>query len=99
MAEARIRLEQALRTAKARRVPVLKIIHGYGSGGKGGAIRQDARQLLEAKKRSGEIRGFVGGEDFSPFSAEARKILDLFPELSKDHDFSRGNDGITIVLL
>lgn len=99
VADALARLEQELRTARARRVPVLKIIHGYGSSGKGGAIRRDARKLLEAKKNSGQIRAFCAGEDFSPFSPDARRIIDEYPELRKDGDYSRGNDGITIVLL
>lgn len=96
---ARIKLDQALRSAKARRCLALKIIHGYGSSGKGGAIKRDVQSFLTGKKRSGAIRGFVPGERFSPFDASARAILDACPALSRDSDYSRGNDGITIVLL
>ena len=96
---ARIRLDQALRTAKARRYPAVKIIHGYGSSGKGGAIKRDVQAFLAQKKRGGAISGFVGGEDFSPFSADSRAITDRLPQLKNDKDYSRGNDGITIVLL
>lgn len=96
---ARSRLLQALRTAKSTKEPALKLIHGYGSSGKGGAIRTEVREVLRQKKQDGEIRAFVTGDEFSPFSAEARLILDAMPELSKDRDYACGNDGITIVLL
>lgn len=99
VANARIKLDQALRTAKSRKVKVVKIIHGYGSSGKGGAIKRDVQAFLTQKKSSGNIRGFVPGERFSPFDAHARAMLDQCPELAKDSDYSRGNDGITIVLL
>lgn len=97
--QARIKLEQALRSAKARHMTTLKVIHGYGSSGKGGAIKRDVQSVLAGKLRSGQIRGFVPGERFSPFDPAARALLDRCPELSRDKDYSRGNDGITIVLL
>lgn len=93
------KLDQALQTAKVRRVTVLKVIHGYGSSGRGGAIKRDVQLFLADKKRGGTIREFVPGERFSPFDAAARAMLAVCPGLAKDHDYSRGNDGITIVLL
>ena len=42
---ARTHLNMTLRSAKANRVKVLKLIHGYGSSGKGGAIRQRKRRV------------------------------------------------------
>ncbi len=96
---ARVRLEQALRTARARRVTAVKIIHGYGSTGRGGAIKRDAHGLLGRMLAAGDIKAFAPGEEFSPFYAPARKILDSCPELKKDRDCANGNHGITIVLL
>ncbi|GHU80618.1 hypothetical protein FACS1894191_6280 [Clostridia bacterium] len=96
---ARAKLEQALRTAKARRYSAMKIIHGYGSSGRGGAIKKDVRSLLAGKRQSKAIREYVGGESFTPFDAAARSIVASCPELVRDRDYSRGNDGITIVLL
>jgi hypothetical protein len=96
---ARKRFEQALRTAKARKTPAIKIIHGYGSSGRGGKIKSDVHALLRAKQAAAEIKAFSPGEEFSPFYASARKIIDACPELRKDRDFTRTNHGITIVLL
>lgn len=96
---ARSRLNNALQTAKMRGDKVVKVIHGYGSSGKGGAIKADVQKILAQKQRSGMIKAYVKGEDFSPFSEASRRITARFPDLTKDRDYSRGNDGITIVVL
>ena len=95
--QALVRMNQALSSARTN-VGVLKLIHGYGSSGKGGAIRQAVLEQLQRQKAQGIIREFVPGEEFSPFSASGRKALALIPELSRDKDYARGNKGITLVL-
>lgn len=97
--QARIRLDQALRSARAKRFKAVKLIHGYGSSGKGGAIRHDVQSALAAHQRAGRIKAFVPGEKFSPFYAEARLIVEKCPALLRDRDYSASNHGITIVLL
>lgn len=96
---ARNRLNNALQTARMQGDKAIKIIHGYGSSGKGGAIKADVHKNLAQKLRSGAIKSYVKGEDFSPFSEVSRQITAKCPDLTKDKDYSRGNDGITIVLL
>ncbi|MDD2955015.1 MAG: Smr/MutS family protein [Oscillospiraceae bacterium] len=96
---ARARLSQALRVARANRVRVVKLVHGYGSSGTGGRMKADVQKVLAGKKQAGEIREYVKGEDFSAFSPEARRILDACPEMSRDADYARANHGITVVLL
>ena len=95
---ARNRLSQELMSARAGGAKALKIIHGYGSSGKGGAIKKEVHSFLSQKKRSGMIREYVPGEHFSPFGESARRALELCPELARDSDYSRGNDGITIAV-
>lgn len=92
-------LSQSLRTAKAGGSHLVKLIHGYGSSGKGGAIRSAVRRELAQRKRAGQIVAYIPGEDLSPFHEDARKALSLYPELAKDRDYSRQNHGITIVVL
>lgn len=93
------RMKQALRTARVSRTPAVKLIHGYGSTGRGGAICAEARRELAELQRQGSIRLFVPGEEFSPFYADARRALDLVPQLARDSDYSRTNQGVTIVIL
>ena len=43
----------------------VKLIHGYGSSGKGGKIRLEVRAYLERQKARGKIRDYIPGERFS----------------------------------
>ncbi len=92
-------LSQALRTARAGGCIAVKAIHGYGSSGRGGAIRSAVLRELSARKSAGTIREYVRGEDFSPFDPASRRILAVCPELSSDPDLARANHGITVILL
>jgi len=76
----------------------IKIIHGYGSSGAGGKIRVEARRYLESQKRKGIIRDYISGEDFSIFDECTRKAFDICPELKRDHDLERHNNGVTIIV-
>ena len=94
VATAKNLLSQSLRTAKANGTHLVKLIHGYGSTGKGGAIRSAVRRELQ-----GQVRLWIPGEDFSPFSEDTRQAVGRYPELAKDQDYARTNHGITIVVL
>lgn len=97
--QARIRLDQALRSSRQQKHKVIKIIHGYGSSGKGGAIKRDVHTQLRGEQQKGRVKYFVGGEDFTPFDEQTRFILNTYPGVRKDKDYSRNNAGITIVML
>lgn len=99
MGQARRMLDDGLTCARAKRERAVKIIHGYGSTGKGGAIKSDVGALLAGYKRTGRIKDYCAGEDFEPFSENGRRIAQEYPELRRDKDYTRGNQGITIVLL
>ena len=97
--EARARLENQIQSARSSGLRVIKVIHGYGSGGTGGAIRPSIRGLLNRLRTQGQIRHFVPGEDFSTQHALTQRLLNDFPELLTDSDLNRTNEGITIVVL
>ena len=92
------RMNQAVFSAKASGTKVIKLIHGYGSSGKGGVIRARVYAELEARKAAGIVSDYIPGDAFSPFSPAGRKALSVMAELSRDRDYSRGNLGITLVL-
>ncbi|MFR8050905.1 MAG: hypothetical protein ACLU86_00740 [Negativibacillus massiliensis] len=96
--EASVRLSQEIRLAKCSRCRALKVIHGYGSSGKGGAIKAACLKLCVERKRSGMIRHFVKGEDFTPFTEDGQKAIEICPQLKTDIDYGRQNDGVTIIL-
>lgn len=59
--EALRRLEAELEAARHMNTPLLKLIHGYGSSGKGGRIRTASRKYLLAQQEKGRIAAVVPG--------------------------------------
>jgi len=97
--QARQVLLQELRQAKQSGVRAIKIIHGYGSSGKGGALRAGLRKSLLRRKREGLVTRVIFGEKWSVFEEDARYAIECCSELKSDRDLNRSNEGITIVLL
>lgn len=78
---------------------LVKIIHGYGSHGKGGDIKILARKRLSELKKSGKILDYIEGEKFGENAIQNFDILKNFPELILESDLKNYNSGITLVLL
>jgi len=96
---ARRRLISVMHKAKAERVRVLKIIHGYGSSGKGGDIRYMVREYLDMQKYSPLYKYYVRGEEFGTGYDEGLKIAAEFKQLRHDGDWSNHNRGVTLVVM
>ena len=92
-------LTERLRALKKTGVKAVKIIHGYGSTGKGGRLRKATLTLLDELRKSGSIREFVGGEQWTKFELRTLTLIDRMPQLYNDQDLERHNRGITIVFL
>lgn len=89
-------LDNAIRIHKSKE-PCLKIIHGYGSKGVGGAIREAVRDALRSKLDRGEIKAYIPGEAILIPMGYADQIFRYKSLLQGDVDARRGNDGITFV--
>ena len=95
--EARRRVIQELKGAKRDGLRVLKIIHGYGSSGKGGTLCHGLRKSFALRKKEGAIKDFVAGERWSVFEPVALSLLETVPELRGDPDLNATNEGVTLV--
>lgn len=93
------RLRTGLQEMKVSRVKVVKLIHGYGSTGRGGRIRSAVRNELAEMKRRGLIQEFIHGEDFGPTDAASRRLAEQESRITKDPDYGNMNQGITMVVL
>ncbi len=93
------RLHLGLQTARCDHVGVVRLIHGYGSTGKGGRIRTSVLAELGRMKKRGAIRDYAAGEDFGPFGEDGRRMVSRYPHLARDPDYGRDNRGITMVIL
>jgi hypothetical protein len=94
-----MRLDRALIAARADKVPILKLIHGYGSSGVGGRLREEVWKALDRFKRNGFISDFIPGEDFRTSNEASWALLKRDRTIKADRDFGRLNRGITIVVL
>ena len=92
-------LESELAAARKMGRPALKLIHGYGSSGRGGKIRTACRGYLREQAEAGRVRLVIRGEDFSIFSEETRRGFVLCGQLRQDRDLDRENRGVTFILL
>ena len=97
--EARQMLKAELEKCRNRKVAAIKVIHGYGSSGVGGALRQGIRKSLISRRKEDSIRAVVFGEKWSIFDSIAQSMLERCPELSKVKDMCNYNPGISVVLL
>jgi len=93
------RVTYNIKNASPFGVSAIKFIHGYGSTGKGGAIRVEIRKYLERQKQRGQIKDYIKGEDFSIFDEATREAFAGCDALRRDSDLERHNNGITIVIL
>jgi hypothetical protein len=95
--EARRLVAAEIKRAKREEAKVLKVIHGYGSSGKGGRLCVGLRKSFGLRKKEGIIKGFIAGEDFSIFNEATLTLLETVPELRDDPDLDAINEGVTIV--
>lgn len=94
VADAEKRLEAAVKAGRKLGAGAVKIVHGYGSTGKGGKIRTAVRKMAAELSET-----VIYGEDFSIFSEETRKAFGKCPDLRRDDDLDRHNNGITIIIM
>lgn len=78
---------------------LLKIVHGYGSTGKGGDIRIAVQKRLRELVDTEQIQACIFGEDWSKSTDGVWRLLLANPELKNDSDLGRGNRGMSVVVL
>ncbi len=99
MQNALTRLHQELMGARRQGIRLVKLVHGYGSSGKGGDIRIAVQLRLVEMARNGQIRSCIFGENWSISDEQTWQLIRSQPEIDEDRDLGRQNLGITIVLL
>ena len=92
-------LEFYIASTRVAKGKVIKIIHGYGSSGKGGKIRGAVRRMLKEYKDTGRLTLLIKGENFSVFDASTRYLIEKYPETARDPDLNNANSGITYIML
>ncbi len=86
-------LRKATLSGNAR---VIRVIHGYGSGGKGGTLKTAVRNW--AYRRRDKFDLVVAGEEYSPFLPAMQELFTSTEGVGLA-DFSDTNEGMTLLLL
>lgn len=74
----------------------LILIHGWGSSGVGGGIRNGVRKKLDERSLSGLVHRHCGGEEWHTYKKE---FVDYCNQLKQYEQEIAGNPGVTVVLL
>ncbi len=99
VADALNHMRMGLQEMRYSRVKAVKLIHGYGSSGRGGKIRIGVRNELAAMKNRKQIKDYIPGEDFGPTDQASRNLVERNRNVTHDPDYGKMNHGITIVIL
>lgn len=91
-------LADVLRIARGEGFAAVKIIHGYGSSGVGGALRIAIQNDLARRAAAKEIAAVIEGEQWRISNETAWEFLKRFPECKQDRDLGRANRGISIAV-
>ena len=97
--EARRQVIEEIRKSRREGVRVLKIIHGYGSTGKGGTLNHGLKKSFALRKKEGVIKDFIPGDNFTIFNPVVLELLEAVPELRADPDLGATNEGVTVLWL
>ena len=77
----------------------LKVIHGYGSHGIGGAIKKELHMRLKQMKAQKLIKDYIPCEKWTPSNPQRIMAVKYCDELLADSDLRMLNSGVTIVLI
>jgi Smr domain len=95
--EALRRLDAKLSLAIAQNVRVVRVIHGYGSSGRGGKIRDACRRVLASMVSKNQVTGMIRGEDHSAARVPSQELIRRVPGLKSSTRSDADNAGITLV--
>jgi len=78
---------------------VLKVIHGYGSHGVGGAIRQAFLKKCQELKSRGIIEDFTCCDKWTDKNVVKKIAINYCPDLMADSELYHINAGCSIVII
>lgn len=97
--QARTQLDREVMISKRRGDDALIVIHGHGSTGKGGEIKQMVRDSAAHLVHSRKIEALAPGEDLYRESKAVKPLLRRFPFLRELKEWGKKNRGITVFLI
>lgn len=90
-------VEIEIENAKKSKEVALKVLHGYGSHGKGGVICRALRKKCAQWKRSGVIKDYILGSEYHFSNPKVAALLQSDKSIYDDDLYSL-NPGITVII-
>lgn len=92
-------VENALAEALAKvrcssTIRAIKVIHGYGSHGRGGSTKETVRNWTFQFRR--RFRAVINGEDYDIFDDDSQAMRQVCGQIS-DSDLGMANAGMTLI--
>lgn len=92
-------IDQEIKYSRAIGNRGIVIIHGYGSHGCGGVIKEEIKRYLPILKKKNIITDYVFGENWGETNPVKRKICSICPELILHENLTSLNSGVSVILL
>lgn len=92
-------IDEEIKYSKAIGNRSIIIIHGYGSHGRGGIIKESVKNYLPMLKRKRVISEYVFGENWGDSNPIKNKICSISPELILHENLQNLNSGVSVILL
>jgi len=86
--------EALMRVRSGKPWRAIKVVHGYGSHGRGGATRDTVRDWAFRLRR--HFRAVINGEDYDIFHDDTQEMRSECGQVD-DSDLGAANSGITIL--
>lgn len=94
------RIEELIESNKLFGDSIIRIVHGYGSNGKGGLIKKELSTLLPIWKKTKHIYDYIKGENFTEITINTRNYPKTLKDLLLNDTYLNNiNKGVTILIL
>lgn len=92
-------LDQEINYSRAVGNKVIVVIHGYGSHGQGGIIKESITRYLPELKKKHIISDYVHGEHWGDMNESKQNMCKICPELILQENLQSLNSGVSVILL
>ncbi len=86
--------EALARVRNSSSLRAVKVVHGYGSHGRGGSTKETVRNWAFQFRR--RFRAVINGEDYGIFDDDTQEMRQACGQID-DADLGTGNPGITLI--
>ena len=92
-------IDEEIKYSRAVGNQVIVVIHGYGSHGAGGLIKNAVKDYLPKLKKDHVIKDFVFGENWGDLNPSKQLITSICPEVLVHENLQGLNSGVSVILI